>query len=449
MTGDAEARVTGFSTDTRTLAPGQAYVALDGPHFRGAEYAPLAVVSGAPVVVVPEGSWGIEAGGAAVVAVADARAALRALGAAAREAHSGPVVGITGSCGKTSTKDSLATLLGDSLRVVSSPKSYNNDIGVPLTLLMGEPETEALVLEIGSNHPGEIEALCKVARPTCGVVTNVFRAHLEGFGSLAGVAEEKGALVEAVDPSGFVVLNADCPRTMALAERASAEVVWVRLDEVADVYATDLHSSPAGTTFRLDGRREVTLPLQGTHAVVNLLMAIGVAERLGVAREALLDRVRDLEPSQGRLESKRFGGLQVVDDTYNANPASAEAAVRVLAGMTGPGARVLVLGDMLELGDEAIELHARVGRAAASAGIDRLIAVGSFAGSVVDGAVEAGMRAANCTDFGTVAELGAALPGLLNSGDTVLLKGSRGIGLERLLDGLAESFGEAIGEAVV
>ncbi len=443
MAGDGATRVTGFSTDTRTLQTGQAYVALDGPHFRGAEYAPLAVVSGAPVVVVPEGSWGIEADGAAVVAVADARAALRALGAAAREAHTGPVVGITGSCGKTSTKDTLAALLGDSIRAVSSPKSYNNDIGVPLTLLMAEPETEALVLEIGSNHPGEIAALCEVARPTCGVVTNIFRAHLEGFGSLDGVAEEKGALVEAVDPGGFVVLNADCPRTVALAERAAAEVVWVGLDEDADVFATDLHSSPAGTTFRLDGSQEVTLPLQGTHSVVNLLMALAVAERLGVERGDALDRVRELEPSQGRLESKRFGALQVVDDTYNSNPASAEAAVRVLAGMAGPGAKVLVLGDMLELGEQAEDLHARVGRAAGAARIDRVIAVGSFADDVVAGAVEAGMAAEDCTAYGTVAELGDELPGLLQSGDSVLLKGSRGIGLERMVDLLAEAFGEA------
>ena len=456
MAGDPGATLRGVSTDTRGLGDGQLFVALSGPNFDGNAFAPKAVAAGAAGLLLRaadgEGAPGdLDAGDAVVLLHPDPRRALAELAGWHRRRLGLPVVGITGSCGKTTTKDMLLQLLAPVRRVAGSPKSFNNDVGVPLTLLQADASTEALVAEIGTSGPGEIERLAAIARPDIAVVTNVGASHLEGLGSLEGVAAEKSALARSLPAGGLLVLNADCRFHEVFrmaAEAKGARVLTYGIDGDADLAATDLVFDGGRTIFQLRGR-EVCLPTLGTHNVHNLLAALGACLGLGLELDDVLPGVAELAGSSGRLETFELEGLRLVDDSYNANPESARAAVRVLAGMHGHARRVLVLGDMLELGEYAAELHHEVGRTAAAAGIDRLVLVGELCRAAAAGALEAGLDPAAVAHFETRDEAEAALDGLVAAGDVVLVKGSRGMALERLVSALRERFrpGREVGGA--
>lgn len=438
LRGNARAHFRGVSTDTRSLASDEFFFALSGPNFDGNRFATEAVergaaglmltgASGAPPFAVGELPRDIP-----VLVHRSPREALSEFASWHRRQIAAPVIGITGSCGKTTTKNILMALLSSRARVVGSPNSFNNDIGVPHTLFLADTDTQAVVVEMGTNHPGEIAALCRTARPSAGIITNIGAAHLEGLRSVDGVAREKGALAESLPADGFCVLNADCRWTPTLRSLTPARVLTFSVDGDGDLDARDVWFHSGGTTFRLEGR-EITSPLLGLHNVQNLLAALAACRGLGIALDEVLPAISRLAPTRRRLERLQADRWTIIDDSYNANPESARASVRVLSGLHGHNRRVLVLGDMLELGALAAELHHAIGREAAAAGLDLIVLVGELTRASAAGALEGGLALERVVHVESTDAAIAALPALLQDGDVVLVKGSRRTGLDRLV----------------
>lgn len=441
--GDGAREVHGVSTDTRAIDPEQLFIALEGPNFDGNEFALEACDSKPGALLLRDGHPSVPGmierlpEEAVVVLHPAPRTALGSLASWHRARLDIPVIGITGSCGKTTTKNVLVHLLASSCRVVGSPNSFNNDIGVPHTLFLADDSTEALVVEIGTNAPGEIAALCRIARPTGAIITNVGAAHLEGLGSVEGVASEKGDLVAKIETGGFCVLNANCPWTPKIAERTQADIITFSVEGDGDLDARDLYTHGAGTTFRLEGH-EVTSPLVGAHNVENLLAALAACRGMGLELKEVLPAVSGVRSARGRMERIELEGLTVLDDSYNANPASALASVRVLCGIHGHGRRVLVLGEMLELGEHSDPAHKMIGAEAAARGVDLLLCIGELARATAAGALEAGLGEESVLHFETAEDVIAASDELLQPDDVVLVKGSRRVGLERLVRHLTD-----------
>ena len=441
VAGDGAVRATSLANDSRTLVPGACFAALhgvrDGHEFVGAAFengASVALVSRLPNIAAPAHG--------AVVQVDDVERALLPLGAVARERlHDATVIGITGSTGKTGTKDLTAAAFAGTFRVHATQASFNAEIGLPMTLFGAPVDTEVLVLEMGARAPGDIAALCAVARPTTGVITNVGLAHAGHLGGPEGVERTKGELLEALDDSGLAILDAGDAATPRLAARTRASVLLVSASEdvEADVraYAIEVDAE-LRASFRLDspwGAGPVALQVRGVHHVTNATMAAAVALAHGVAFADVIARLATVEPAPGRMEFARTasGGL-VLDDAYNANPASMRAALAALAAVRVPGQRVAVLGEMLELGPHSAEEHARLGCAVADAGVDALIAVGDEAAPLADTARERGVY-----DVVHVRDAAAALAEAsdrVGAADVVLVKGSRAVGLELVVRGL-------------
>ena len=434
--GSPRASTCGVSTDTRTLQPGELFLALAGPNHDGNRFGLDALGKGAAAVLVSKATAELVAAavarGAAVLAHPNPRRALADLARWHRSRLQAQVVGITGSCGKTTTKTILQELLSARLSSVASPHSFNNDIGVPHTLFLADAQTEAIVVEMGTNGPGELAQLCSIARPTGGILTNVGASHLAGLHSVEGVAEEKSALLSALPAEGFCVLNADCRWSAKLRPRTRARVIDFSLEGRGALNATDVVFEGGATTFKLEGRA-LTSPLLGLHNVQNLLAALAACRGLGLELEVVLPAVSRLKPAQRRMERHELGGLTLIDDSYNANPESAAAGVRVLAGMCGYRRRVLVLGDMLELGERTGELHKQIGAQAAHAGIDLLVLVGPLSRAVAAGALEEGFPEVQVQHFEDTDEALRRIGGLVGEGDVLLVKGSRRTGLDRLV----------------
>jgi UDP-N-acetylmuramoyl-tripeptide--D-alanyl-D-alanine ligase len=437
LTGDAAAEVTGAVTvDSRTVAPCDLFVALPGERVDGHDFLAAVAAAGAAAALVARPDPALPC-----VAVDDPVAGLGQLaGAAHARLTAGGLrtVGITGSSGKTSTKDLLGQVLAAAAPTVSPPGSYNNDIGLPLTVLDADEATRFLVLEMGARGPGHIARLCAVARPQVGVVLNVGSAHLGEFGSADGVAQAKGELVEALAEDGTAVLNADDARVLAMAGRTRARVVTTGRGPDADVRAGDVVlDEQARARFTLTAQGEshpVALQVVGEHQVANALSAAAAALALGLSPEQVAAALSTAAPrSRWRMEvTRRPDGVTVVNDAYNANPESMRAALSALAGLAG-GRRIAVLGAMAELGPGGPAEHERLGRDAAAAGVDLIVAVGADAVGIADGAVAAGRRAGeesvHVPDRTAAREL---LEKVLRPDDVVLVKASRSYGLERL-----------------
>jgi UDP-N-acetylmuramoyl-tripeptide--D-alanyl-D-alanine ligase len=439
--GDAARTAVGVSTDTRSLEQGAFFVALSGPNYDGNRFAGAALRAGAGGLLLRGPAHELQATLAdlpaelPVLAHADPRRALSDLASWHRSQLQIPVIGITGSCGKTTTKNILMELLSTVRRTVGSPNSFNNDIGVPHTLFLADQDTETLIVEMGTNHPGEIAALCRTARPTAGIITNIGASHLEGLLSIDGVAREKGELAASLPRDGFCVLNADCGFTPELRAMTAAQVITFSVEGNGDLDAREPWFHSGGTTFRLEGR-EVTFPLLGRHNVQNLLAALAACRGLGVELDEVLPAVSRLSGGHRRMERHEIEGVTLFDDTYNANPESAKASVRVLAGLHGFDRRILVLGDMLELGEFAAELHHAVGIDAAANGIDELVLVGDLCRATAAGALEGGLAAEHIHHAADVPEAARFVRDTWREGDVVLVKGSRAVGLERLVSDL-------------
>jgi UDP-N-acetylmuramoyl-tripeptide--D-alanyl-D-alanine ligase len=435
----ATGTVTGKVTvDSRTLAPGDLFVAVPGERVDGHDFLGAAAAAGAAAALTTRPDDALPC-----VVVDDPVAALGRLAAAVhtRLAARGQglrTLGITGSSGKTSTKDLLGQVLAAAGPTVSPPGSYNNDIGLPLTVLEADEATRFLVLEMGSRGPGHIARLCGVARPQVGVVLNVGSAHLGEFGSPEGIAQAKGELVEALPDDGTAVLNADDPRVLAMASRTRARVLTTGrgadVDVRADDVALDDGGRPAFTLLAAGERHPVRLQVVGEHQVANALSAAGAALAVGLTPAAVAAALSAAVPrSRWRMEvTRRPDGVTVVNDAYNANPESMRAALAALAGLPGRR-RVAVLGAMAELGAGAAAEHERLGRDAVAAGVDLVVAVGPDAVGIAAGASAAGAReddgAVHVPDRAAAREL---LTEVLVPGDVVLVKASRSYGLEVL-----------------
>jgi UDP-N-acetylmuramoyl-tripeptide--D-alanyl-D-alanine ligase len=437
LTGPGDGTVTGSVTiDSRTVAPGDLFVAVPGERVDGHDFLGAAAAAGAvgALTTRPDGAL-------PCVVVDDPVAALGRLAAGVHERLTAAglcTLAITGSSGKTSTKDLLGQVLAGAGPTVSPPGSYNNDIGLPLTVLSADEATRYLVLEMGSRGPGHIARLCHVARPQVGVVLNVGSAHLGEFGSPEGIAQAKGELVEALPDDGTAVLNADDPRVQGMASRTRARVLTTGHGPDADVRATGVsldESARARFTLIAGGEEHpVTLQVVGEHQVANALSAAGAALAAGMAPAEVAAALSAAGPrSRWRMEvERRADGVVVVNDAYNANPESMRAALAALAGLPATR-RIAVLGAMAELGPDAAAEHERLGRDVAAAGIDLVVAVGADAVGIADGATGHGRRAGeesvHVPDRAAAREL---LSEVLRPGDVVLVKASRSYGLELL-----------------
>ena len=458
LAGSPDAPAGCVATDSRTLERGETFLALRGERHDGHAFLAEAVERGAACLVIdwPETLPARKgAGGPAVVRVADTPEALGALGREARARLACPVIAITGSCGKTTLKEMIGQALGRRLKGRLPPKSFNNLIGVPLTLLAAEEDDEYVVCEFGTNAPGEIASLAHLARPTVGVVTLVGAAHLEGLGSLEGVAKEKAALVEALPAEGLAVLNADDARVEAMRRRTRARVVTFGLGEGADLRARDVIQTSEGIQFTLvESRRAGTaagegvgflMPVCGEHQVGLALAAAAVAREVGVGFEATAEALQTFRPPPMRLAVEETGGVVVVNDAYNANPESMRAALDLMR-LWPERRKVFFCGDMRELGAASAEAHAALGRAAAEAGVRRLVCVGTEARATARSAVAAGMPQSAVSAYATAAEAAGVAADLVRSGDVVLVKGSRAMRMEQVAEALAAALGRTGGD---
>ena len=451
--GSAAATVT---TDSRAECTGKLFVALRGENHDGHRFVMDAIRRGAagllidrPLAELPELA---ELGRLAppfLVQVPDTGKALLDLAAEHRRRHRAKVIGITGSCGKTSTKEWLGAVLASAMPTVRSPGSYNNQIGVPLTLFSIDPETRAAVVEIGTNAPGEIAQWTAVARPDVGIVTCVAAAHLQGLGSLEGVAREKAALPLGLPEEGLCILNGDDAACRAMAAVAKAKVQFTSVSRPADWFATEVRFHALGTTFLLQGERPVTLPRLGTHNVYNALAVIAAASHLGMAEEHILRALAAVPSAARRLEPKLAGGVTIFDDTYNMNPQSAKAALQALAGLCAAGRRIVVFGEMLELGAQSEALHRDLGAEVVRSRQDLLVCIGDGARAIAEGAIASGMPAANVHLVADVASALALLLTIVKDGDRVLCKASRRVALDRLVDRLLVELGGVGGHAAM
>ena len=438
--GSVKTLVKNVCTDSRQAKPGDLFFAIKGEKFDGHDFLNEVGAKGAAAVVVPEkGKIPAQLPDCAVLVVKDTRAALGQLAAAYRKEFDLPVVCVGGSNGKTTVKDLIASALRQTLATLWSEASFNNDIGVPLTLLRLEKSHQAAVLEAGTNHPGELAPLVKMIRPKYGVITNIGREHLEFFGDVAGVAQEEGWLAELLPVEGRLFVNGDNEWTEEVVRRARAKVVRVGLGDRNDWRARKIRPDKNGVTLRVDAPKnewsgEYRINLLGRHQATNALLAMAVSEELGLGRPAVRDGLAECKPPRMRLQFWEAGGVRVLDDAYNANADSTLAALETLRDLPLQGRRVAVLGDMAELGAHSEAAHAEVGRRAAELGIGQLFAVGKMAGVTATAAREAGLT--RVIEFADVEAAVKAVKSFLKAGDVVLLKASRASRLERIAETL-------------
>lgn len=434
-----DAPVTGVRIDSRVDGREDVFFAIRGERLDGHAFVREALGNGALGAVVsdevPNGT-----GDAVLIRVDDTTRALQDLAAWYRSRFDLRVIGVTGTNGKTTTKDMTAAVLSSGLSVAKTEGNLNNHIGVPLTLFGLSSRHDAAVIEMGMNHPGEIRRLTEVARPDVGVITNVAEGHLESMETLEAVAEAKGELLEALPADGTAVLNADDPRVMAQATRTDARVTTFGFGSGCDVRAVDVVErgcgveNPGTVSFEVDGGGVVELPVPGLHNVSNALAAIAVGDVLGIDREKAIEGLRTFEPSPMRMFVSRVGTWTVLNDAYNSNPGSLAAALDALTAMAAGRPTVAVLGDMLELGSVSREAHAAAGRRAAEAGVTYLFLFGCDVERLREGALEEGFPPERARMFEDKAELVRELSGLPMRDAVVLVKGSRGMRMEEVVE---------------
>lgn len=440
--GSSETLVTRVCTDSRQVRAGDLFIALAGEKFDAHDHLAEAAQKGASALLVARAKLAKAAdlpASVGLILVEDTRAALGHLAACYRKDFTLPIVVIGGSNGKTTTKELLASVLRQKFPTLWSEASFNNDVGVPLTLLQLEPTHGAAVLEVGTNHPGELSPLLRMAQPQLGVITSIGREHLKFFGDLAGVVKEEGFVGEVLPATGKLFINGDSEWASALAQRTNATVVRVGFGEANDWRVTSFRVGEDGVTFAVVAPQrgcsgEYKVQLLGRHQVPNALLALAAGTELGVTPEQARRGLAECAPPKMRLQTWSVGGIRVLDDTYNANADSMLAALQTLHDFPCTGRRVAVLGDMAELGAHTAAAHREIGRHAAELGVQSLVAVGRWARTTLDAAREAGLGEGH--EFADVAKVTAELKTLLQPGDVVLLKASRSAGLERAAEAL-------------
>jgi UDP-N-acetylmuramoyl-tripeptide--D-alanyl-D-alanine ligase len=451
VVGDGRTALAGVSIDTRSLRPGELYVGIRGDRFDGADFAAAAIAAGAAGVVVPRGrgvgpAGGGHAAGAAVIEVEDTTSALQALSQAVRKTSGAKVVAITGSAGKTTTKEIAAEFLGTKYRVIRNRGNLNNHIGLPLSLLELTSRPDVAVVELGMNHAGEIRTLVRIAEPDVRVWTNVGEAHLGFFSSVDAIADAKAELLDGSTTSTVLVVNGDDDRITARTRSFAGRKLTFGVELPADVQAFDVADRGIdGTSANVltpIGAFKLTTPLIGRGNLANVLAATAVGVSFDVPLAAMAERAAQLKPASHRGDVVRLArNTVVIDDSYNANPTATQGAIDVLRTSRTAGRRVAVLGEMLELGDRAIALHETVGRAAAIAALDLLIAVGGTpARALAEAAVGAGLARTSVRYYETSDEAADAATTWAQAGDLVLVKGSRGVQTDKVVDRLKAEF---------
>jgi UDP-N-acetylmuramoyl-tripeptide--D-alanyl-D-alanine ligase len=422
----SDARVTGWSIDSRSIAPGDLFFALRGPNHDGNAYVDDVLLKGAVAAVANEPGAGV------VLIVPDTLAALQTTASWALKQWGGEVIGVTGSAGKTSAKDVIAAMLAPSMPVGKTIGNLNNHVGVPLSILRLPSEARVAVLEMGMNHAGEIRTLCAIAPPRIGVVTNVGHAHIENFDSIQGVAAAKRELIESLAPGGIAVLNADDPLVSRFREVHSGRSITFGIDCEADIRATEVRLTDHGVNFKVEGV-QFESTLIGRHSVSNILAGLTVAALYGIRPSELTEVVKDLVAPPMRGRRLIHNDVVILDDCYNSNPDAARAMIDVLRDMPAKR-RIAVLGEMLELGRWSEPLHRDVGNYVAASGIDVLVGIRGEACHLVDAARQAGLAVNAAFFFPDAPAAGEHLRRIARPGDVILFKGSRGTHVELALE---------------
>jgi UDP-N-acetylmuramoyl-tripeptide--D-alanyl-D-alanine ligase len=447
LAGGADTSFAAIGIDSRTITASQLFVAVAGETHDGHRFVNDVLDRGINGVVVAEHQLvnlpvaRMAATGVVCVAVVDTTQALGDLARFNRHRGDLAVVAVTGSNGKTSTRLLMEQVVSRRFATLSTHGNLNNHIGLPLTLFRLAPSHQAAVLELGMNHAGEITHLGKICDPDVGVITNVGPAHLEGLGTIDNVARAKAELLPTIRSGGTAILNADDPRVAAMADHVDGRVVLFGCSQRAEVRADHIQLTDTGMRFRLttpSGDAQVTLATPARVMVSNALAAAAAGEVMGVPLEMIKAGLEAFAPQAGRMGIRQLGGdIRLVDDTYNANPESMAAAIDTLARMRGGRRTIAVLGDMLELGPQSEQLHRDVGRAVGDAGIDRLYATGNFAAAMIQGAMGGGMGG-DCIFSGAKTDIIDRLLEELAPGDLVLVKGSRGMAMEQVVEAISQ-----------
>lgn len=431
----AAATVTEVRTDSRNLCAGCLFFALSGPRHDGHAYVNEALDGGAAVAVVRDLDAVDPAHHAAgrLIQVPDTLAALGRLAAWYRGQIAAQVVAVVGSCGKTTVKDMIAAVLGVKWRGRAAPASFNNAVGVPLTLLSADASDEFVVVEIGTNHAGEVAALGRIARPDMAVVANIGEEHLEFFQDLDGVAKEEFSILACMQNRSFVAINSEAAGHCAPRALQGHATLTYGFDHDADLRAVDLTVDDRGTRFKLNGRHPYRVPLLGEHNALNALGAIAIGARLRMTDGEIAEGLASVKPKPMRLERTLVGTVTLINDAYNANPTSMRAAFGVLDRLTTAGHKVLLLGDMAELGAQTERCHRDIGRDAGRSSAHVIAAIGTHARVLADGAIGTAGASKRIYSFPTLEAVTGKLQDLIKPGDVVLLKASRDARLERLV----------------
>ncbi|HLY62204.1 MAG TPA: UDP-N-acetylmuramoyl-tripeptide--D-alanyl-D-alanine ligase [Terriglobia bacterium] len=445
LTGEGGRVAGGYSIDSRTVRPGDLFFAIRGPRMNGHDFVAQALERGAVGAVVEKGflDSGLPVLSSSLILVPDTTAALQKLALVVRRKWGRRLVAITGSAGKTTTKEMTAALLSQRLSVLKSPGNLNNDYGLPLALLQLEPSHEVAVVELAMSAPGEIASLARIAEPQVGVVTNVAPVHLQFFDSVDSIAAAKRELIENLPADGTAVLNNDDERVRRFNEGFRGKVVTFGLEPGALFQAVDLRQSgEPGTSFSVLGKgikAEFKVNLPGRHNVKNALAAIATASLFDIPVPALQDALARFQTLHQRSEVLTLaGGITILNDSYNSNPLALEMMLDTLANWPTEGRRIVVAGEMLELGPASRALHHEAGRKCVQSEVDWLLAVQGDAQYILEGALEAGLRADHGRFFSTSEEAGNYCLSLGRQGDVILVKGSRGVHLEKVI-GLLQS----------
>jgi UDP-N-acetylmuramoyl-tripeptide--D-alanyl-D-alanine ligase len=444
LCGDVKHTFEGVSIDSRTISANELFIAIKGNVYDGHSFISDLISSGVRGLIISKDEIRDPAGtdwqdkGIVCVAVSDTTKALGDLASFNRRRTDVSVVAITGSNGKTTTREMTASVVSTRYKTLSTKGNFNNEIGLPLTLLDLKNSHQWAVLELGTNRPGEIDRLGEICIPDIGVITNIGFAHLEGLGSIEGVMNAKGELLKRIKPEGTAVLNADDSRVLYLSTKTSRKVLYFGLSEDARIKALDVNETTTGISFTLvlpEERIPIELRVHGGFMVSNALAAASVGYIIGLSSEEIKAGLEYFQPVKGRINIFDVRGVHIIDDTYNANPDSMEAAIRILSSLKGNSRGILVAGDMLELGEHAESMHRKIGAMSARSNIARLYITGEFAEAVANGACKEDKNSMEIF-IGAREEILEDLKKSLLPGDWVLVKGSRAMGMEKIVEGL-------------
>jgi len=441
--GSEDSGITGVSSDTRRIETGNLFVAISGERFDGHEFVREAVQAGASASLVSVEWYAQTGNGGSVngvqIVVPDVIAALQKFAFWYRNQFELPVIAVTGSSGKTTTKDMISAVLGKRYQVFKTLGNLNSQLGVSEGLFSLAQDHNIAVIELGMTQAGELDRLAKLVRPSVGVITNVGAAHIEYFDSIEGIARAKGEILDHLPPDGSAILNADDPLVMAESGRSKAQLITFGRSRDADIRLIASETETSGSSFSLSDGSQFRINLMGEHQIMNALVAVTAGRLFGIDDESIACALEEMTPTTMRMEIKEIGRVRLINDTYNANPSSMEAALKALA--LNCGRKLAILGDMLELGDHSVKAHREIGKQAAGV-VNLIITVGEHAREIADAALVEGMSATQVFACSSNDEAISTALERIRDGDMILVKGSRGMKMETIVDSIDLKFRE-------